>query len=126
MEQLPTITENFCKCLQGFLTDINPENIKGDSDYRAGIQKSADGTKEILRRMTDEMQREYTDALKWGFPAHRATPADVSTFVNQLLKNACALVDEAAHGNLTAQQTKTFCQDSPATTLKEVYTYKNN
>lgn len=124
MEQLPTITVNFCKCLQRFLAGVSPSRIKSDLDYQAGIQKSAASTKEILRRMSDEMQREYTDALKWGFPEHRATPADVSTFVNRLLKNACEAVDEAAHGNLTARQAQAFIQSDPAKALEAVYTYK--
>lgn len=125
MEQLPTITNNFCKCLQGFLTSVSPEDVKGNPDYRAGIQKSADSTNELLRRMADEMQREYTDALKWGFPEHRATPVDVSMFVNRLLKDSCALVDEAAHGNLSPQQAKAFTQSDPAKVLEAVYAYKN-
>lgn len=126
MEQLPSITVNFCKCLQGFLTGVSPSKSKSDSDYRAGIQKSADNTKEILRRMADTMQEGYTNALIWGFPEHRATPADVSTFVNRLLKNSLALIDEAASGNLSRQQTQAFIQSDPAKTLEAVYAYKNN
>lgn len=126
MKKLPTITVNFYKCLKMFLTDINPESIKGDSAYRAGTQKSADSTKAILRRMADTMQEGYTNALIWGFSEHRATPADVSAFINRLLKNACKTVDEAAHGNLSQQQIQALIQNDPAKTLEAVYAYKNN
>ena len=122
--ELPTVTVNFYKCLKNILTGINPEKIKGDSAYRVAIQKSADSTKETLGHMADEMRCQYTDSLRWGFPGFRPTPADVSGFVGRLLKNSCALVDEAAHGSLTAQQMKVLQNDNSAKMLESVY--KNN